>query len=80
MQKGLPPAIPSKPNSQQSDFTVKHPQASARREDNEAQLEMLRNMKIFLTDKVKKSDEVIKTLENDVDILKNYLRVEKAAH
>lgn len=41
---------------------------------------MLRNMKIFLTDKVKKSDEVIKTLENDVDILKNYLRVEKAAH
>jgi LytS/YehU family sensor histidine kinase len=50
------------------------------REDNEAQLEMLRNMKIFLTDKVKKSDEVIKTLENDVDILKNYLRVEKAAH
>jgi chromosome segregation ATPase len=37
-------------------------------------------MKIFLTDKVKKSDEVIKTLENDVDILKNYLRVEKAAH
>jgi hypothetical protein len=41
---------------------------------------MLRNMKIFLTDKVKKSDEIIKTLENDVDILKNYLRVEKAAH
>jgi LytS/YehU family sensor histidine kinase len=58
------------------------PLTSARppREDNEAQLEMLRNMKIFLTDKVKKSDEVIKTLENDVDILKNYLRVEKAAH
>jgi LytS/YehU family sensor histidine kinase len=57
------------------------PLSSARpREDNEAQLEMLRNMKIFLTDKVKKSDEVIKTLENDVDILKNYLRVEKAAH
>ena len=56
------------------------PLARPPREDNEAQLEMLRNMKIFLTDKVKKSDEVIKTLENDVDILKNYLRVEKAAH
>jgi chromosome segregation ATPase len=56
------------------------PSARPPREDNEAQLEMLRNMKIFLTDKVKKSDEVIKTLENDVDILKNYLRVEKAAH
>jgi hypothetical protein len=38
---------------------------------------MLRNMKIFLTDKVKKSDEVIKTLENDVKILEEYLRVEK---
>ncbi len=53
---------------------------AARREDNEAQLEMLRNMKIFLTDKVKRADEVTKTLENDVEILKNYLRVEKAAH
>jgi hypothetical protein len=41
---------------------------------------MLRNMKIFLTDKVKKSDEVIKTLENDVKILEEYLRVEKSAH
>jgi hypothetical protein len=37
-------------------------------------------MKIFLTDKVKKSDEVIKTLENDVKILEEYLRVEKSAH
>jgi len=34
-------------------------------------------MKIFLTDKVKKSEEVSKTLQNDIDILKNYLRVEK---
>jgi hypothetical protein len=41
---------------------------------------MLRNMKILLTDKVKKSDEVIKTLENDVKILEEYLRVEKSAH
>jgi hypothetical protein len=28
-----------------------------KREDSEAQLEILRNVKIFLTDKVKKSDE-----------------------
>jgi hypothetical protein len=37
-------------------------------------------MKIFLTEKVKKSDECILILENDVDNLKNLLRVEKAAH
>ena len=48
-----------------------------KREDNEAQLEILRNVKIFLTDKVKKSEEIIKTLQNDVEGLKNYLRVEK---
>jgi hypothetical protein len=51
--------------------------SKGKREDNEAQLEILRNVKIFLTDKVKKSEEIIKTLQNDVEGLKNYLRVEK---
>jgi hypothetical protein len=37
-------------------------------------------MKIFLTEKVKKNDEVNKTLHNDIDILKNYLHVEKQVH
>ncbi len=38
---------------------------------------MLKNVKQFLTDKIKKNEEVIKTLQGDVDILKNYLRIEK---
>lgn len=38
---------------------------------------MLKNVKQFLTDKIKKNEDVIKTLQGDVDILKNYLRIEK---
>lgn len=51
-----------------------------RREDSEAQLEILRNVKIFLTEKLKKSEEQIKTLQNDISVLKDYLRVEKQVH
>jgi LytS/YehU family sensor histidine kinase len=51
-----------------------------KREDSEAQLEILRNVKIFLTDKLQKSEEALNTLHNDVEILKNYLRIEKQAH
>jgi chromosome segregation ATPase len=40
----------------------------------------LRNVKIFLTDKLQKSEETLNTLSNDVEILKNYLRIEKQAH
>lgn len=40
-------------------------------------MEVLKNVKIFLTDKIKKNEEVIKTLQNDVEIMKNYLRIEK---
>ena len=52
----------------------------AKREDNEAQMEILKNVKIFLTDKIKKNEDVIKTLQGDVEILKNYLRIEKQVH
>lgn len=77
MQKGLPPSGSSSKPLQDSKPT---PLYSTKREDNEAQLEILKNMKTFLTDKVKKSDECILILETDVDNLKNLLRVEKAAH
>ena len=43
-------------------------------------MEILRNVKIFLTDKLQKSEEALNTLQNDVEILKNYLRIEKQAH
>lgn len=37
-------------------------------------------MKIFLTEKVKKAEEVNKTLTHDIEILKNYLRIEQQLH
>ena len=37
-------------------------------------------MKIFLTEKVKKSEEQIKTLQTDISTLKDYLKVEKQVH
>jgi LytS/YehU family sensor histidine kinase len=40
-------------------------------------MEVLKNVKTFLTDKIKKNEEVIKTLQGDIEILKNYLRIEK---
>ncbi len=50
------------------------------KEDNEAQLEVLKNVKIFLSDKIKKNEEVIKALQGDIEILKNYLRIEKSVN
>lgn len=50
------------------------------REDSDAQIEVLKNTKAFLTEKVKKNEEVIKALQGDVDILKNYLRIEKSVN
>lgn len=40
----------------------------------------MKNVKIFLTEKVKQNETQIKTLQNDIDVLKNYLRVEKQVH
>lgn len=40
----------------------------------------MKNVKIFLTDKLHRSEEALQTLNHDVEILKNYLRVEKQAH
>lgn len=46
-------------------------------EDAMAQLEILNNVKQFLTDKLQKNDEKIHNLENDIKTLKNLLRLEK---
>ena len=50
----------------------------AGREDKDAELEILKNVKIFLTSSVKKNEEVISALQKDVEILKELLRVEKS--
>ena len=47
------------------------------REDNEAELETLRNIKIFLTEKLKQNEQITCTFQQDVNILKEVLRVEK---
>jgi hypothetical protein len=44
-----------------------------RREDNEAELETLRNVKGFLTKKLKSNEKVIGTLQNDIKTLKDYI-------
>lgn len=46
-------------------------------EDAHAQLEVLKNVKEFLTEKLKKNDEKIYSLEGDIKTLKNLLRIEK---
>ena len=46
-------------------------------EDAIAQLEVLRNVKQFLTDKLQKNEGKIYSLENDIKTLKNLLRIEK---
>ena len=48
------------------------------REDKEAEIETLRNVKIFLTAKLKQNEEVISTFQKDINILKEVLRVEKS--
>lgn len=46
-------------------------------EDAMAQLDLLRNVKQYLIDKNKKSEDKIYTLENDITALKKLLRIEK---
>ena len=46
------------------------------REDKEAELETLRNVKIFLTAKLKQNEEVTNTLQKDINILMEKRRVE----
>jgi hypothetical protein len=48
------------------------------KEDKEAELETLRNVKVFLTAKLKQNEEVTGTLQKDIGILKEILRVEKS--
>ena len=47
------------------------------REDKEAELETLRSVKIFLTDKLKQNEQVTVTFQQDIEILKEVLRVDK---
>ena len=46
------------------------------REDKEAELETLRNVKVFLTAKLKQNEEVTHTLQKDINILMEKRRVE----
>lgn len=52
--------------------------AKSGKEDKEAELETLRNVKVFLTAKLKQNEEVTSTLQKDIGILKEILRVEKS--
>ena len=47
------------------------------KEDKEAKMEVLNNVKQFLTEKIKKNEEEMQGLKKDIDILKDLLRVEK---
>lgn len=47
------------------------------REDKEAELETLRSVKVFLTEKLKQNEQVTCTFQQDIDILKEVIRVEK---
>ena len=49
----------------------------AQKEDKEAELETLRSVKVFLTQKLKQNEQITVTFQQDVDILKEVLRVEK---
>jgi len=48
------------------------------KEDKEAELETLKNIKVFLTAKLKQNEEVTSTLQNDIKILKEILKTEKS--
>jgi chromosome segregation ATPase len=56
---------------------IKKKKKSMNDEDITAQLEVLKNVKQFLTEKLKKNDDKIYSLENDIKTLKNLLRIEK---
>ena len=45
-----------------------------------AQLEVMKNVKEFLTEKLKKSEEQIFQLENDIKTIKNLLKIEKGVN
>lgn len=47
------------------------------REDKEAQIELLTNMKLFLTEQVQQSEQKLSTNMKDITILKEMLRIEK---
>lgn len=47
------------------------------REDKEAELETLRSVKVFLTEKLKQNEQVTCTFQQDIEILKEVIRVEK---
>ena len=47
------------------------------KEDKEAQIELLTNMKLFLTEQVKQGDDKLNTNMKDITILKEMLRIEK---
>ncbi len=44
-----------------------------KKEDNEAELETVRNVKEFLTIRLKENEEVIGALQNDIVVLKDYI-------
>ena len=46
-------------------------------DDKEAELETLRSVKVFLTDKLKQNDQITQTFQQDIEILKEVVRVEK---
>lgn len=47
------------------------------REDRDAQIEILVNTKKFLTEQVKKNEEMIKSQQKDIDTLKELVRIDK---
>ena len=46
-------------------------------EDRDAQIEMLRNTKTFLTNKIKDNEKIIIQLQADLETMKELVRVEK---
>lgn len=47
------------------------------KEDNDAKVEILTNMKLFLTEKVKQAEEKLATNMQDINVLKEMLKIEK---
>ena len=52
------------------------PQKQQSKEDKEAELDTLRQVKSFLTDKLKQNEEVIVILQKDISTLKQKLMIE----
>ena len=77
MSKSFTSELQSTGNSSQLSTPIGKRARGQLREDNEAELETLRNVKIFLTDKLKQNEQITCTFQQDVNILKEVLRVEK---